>query len=510
MRLTMPGARLVSALLFFFSFAQGQYPGQYPPGQYPPGQYPPGQYPPGQYPPGQYPPGQYPGNTGGGMPMPNIHFPKRKAKTQDNSNSAKITVSSVDGTLRKLEEKDLLLQTSPSRVLRFRLIAKTQFRNKDGQAMRDSLIHAGDHLTIDCNPDDPETAVHVILVRSGTKSERETAENPVEQASISTPSADDLGRSHATADKEKIDKEKTDKEKAAPTETAATTEPTSSSEPVSTERTERAAPVNIDEADRPTLRSKSGRAPTAEERDADLPRLSAPPPSGDQVIDDARDAAATFSAELPNFIVQQVTTRYQGTGYHNDWRAMDVVTTDVAVVDGKEDYRNIKINGRASTRAIENTGSWSTGEFTITLQDIFQPSTAAVFKKRGEDRIANRPAFVYDMTVEQPNSHWVLISTDQHRQYQPAYKGSIWVDKETRRVLRIEQQAVGLPRDFTYDKAETVVEYGFVRIEGKTYLLPVLSENLGCMTGTRNCSRNVIDFRNYRKFTAESNVTFDK
>src|SRR5258708_798735 len=133
MRLTKPASRLVSALLFFFSFAQGQYPGQYPPGQYPPGQYPPCQYPPGQSPPGQSPPGQYPGNTGGGMPMPNIHFPKRKAKTQDNSNSAKITVSSVDGTLRKLEEKDLLLQTSSSRVLRFRLIAKTQFRNKDGQ-----------------------------------------------------------------------------------------------------------------------------------------------------------------------------------------------------------------------------------------------------------------------------------------------------------------------------------------------------------------------------------------
>ena len=162
--------------------------------------------------------------------MPNIHFPKRKAKTQDNSNSAKITVSSVDGTLRKLEEKDLLLQTSPSRVLRFRLIAKTQFRNKDGQAMRDSLIHPGDHLTIDCNPDDPETAVHVILVRSGTKSERETAESPVEQASISTPSSDDLGRSHATADKEKADKEK------GGAETTATTEPASSSEPVSTER----------------------------------------------------------------------------------------------------------------------------------------------------------------------------------------------------------------------------------------------------------------------------------
>src|SRR5664279_5196416 len=91
----------IAALAALFAFGQ-TYPSQYPPGQYPPGQ-----YPPGQYPPGQYPPGQYPGNTGGGLPMPNIHFPKRKPKATENSNSAKITVSSVDGTLRKLEEKDV-------------------------------------------------------------------------------------------------------------------------------------------------------------------------------------------------------------------------------------------------------------------------------------------------------------------------------------------------------------------------------------------------------------------
>jgi len=30
------------------------------------------------------------------------------------------------------------------------------------------------------------------------------------------------------------------------------------------------------------------------------------------------------------------------------------------------------------------------------------------------------------------------------------------------------------------------------------------------MTGTNDCNRNVIEFRNYRKFSADSNVTFDQ
>src|SRR5579871_6111671 len=107
--------------------AYAQYPGQYPPGQYPPGQ-----YPPGQYPPGQYPPNTYPGPAGIPLPVPGIHLPSRKSKTDTAGNSTRTTVESLDGTLRKLNEKDLLLQTASNKVLRFRLIAKTEFQGKDG------------------------------------------------------------------------------------------------------------------------------------------------------------------------------------------------------------------------------------------------------------------------------------------------------------------------------------------------------------------------------------------
>jgi hypothetical protein len=187
---------------------------------------------------------------------------------------------------------------------------------------------------------------------------------------------------------------------------------------------------------------------------------------------------------------------------------MDVVTADVASVNGKEDYRNIKVNGRPTSRP-EDSGSWSTGEFQITLEDILSPMTAAAFRPNGEDRVANRPALVYTLSVEQQHSHWTLVS-ESGRQYKPAYKGSIWIDKETRRVLRIEQQALSMPRDFAYDKAESMLEYGYVSIEGTRYLLPVQSINMACMTGSSNCSRNAIEFRNYRKFSADSNISFDK
>src|ERR1035438_5098549 len=113
---------LLQALAFCQIYPAGQSPTQYPPDQYPPGQYPPGQYPPGQYPPNQYP-ARLPGGIPIGIPVPEIKLPKRKPKEdkKEDTSGVKITLASVDGALRKLGEKDLLLETNPTRILKFRL-----------------------------------------------------------------------------------------------------------------------------------------------------------------------------------------------------------------------------------------------------------------------------------------------------------------------------------------------------------------------------------------------------
>jgi hypothetical protein len=58
------------------------------------------------------------------------------------------------------------------------------------------------------------------------------------------------------------------------------------------------------------------------------------------------------------------------------------------------------------------------------------------------------------------------------------------------------------------DTVESAVDYSPVRIGTDTALLPVHAESLGCQRGANACSKNVIDFRNYRKYTANSTITF--
>jgi hypothetical protein len=53
------------------------------------------------------------------------------------------------------------------------------------------------------------------------------------------------------------------------------------------------------------------------------------------------------------------------------------------------------------------------------------------------------------------------------------------------------------------------VDYQYLRIGTGEFLLPVHAETLSCQRGSNNCSRNTVDFRNYHKYDAQSNITFD-
>jgi hypothetical protein len=234
------------------------------------------------------------------------------------------------------------------------------------------------------------------------------------------------------------------------------------------------------------------------------------PSSGDPFIDQAREAAFSFSETLPNYVVKQFTTRYMtavARGGKTTWQALDNVTADVIEEDGNEKYKNILVNGKPPLRDVEKTGSWSRGEFSSLQLDVLSPLTNADFHGKRTTTIVNRAAFRFDFSVAQPNSHWHVESEGQS--YQPAYTGSIWIDKENYRVLRIELSAQSMPREFPLDQVESAVDYDYVLIGEGKYLLPTHSEALSCAHGATNCTRNVIEFRNYKKFTADTSITFE-
>ena len=241
--------------------------------------------------------------------------------------------------------------------------------------------------------------------------------------------------------------------------------------------------------------------------DAPPPAASAPTrslPPAESLIERAREAALEFSEKLPNFICEEVMSRFTQRGREKEM-SLDVVSADIIYDNAHETYRNVKINDRPTDRGMQEIGgSWSTGEFASTLLELFNPDTRAQFRSGGASPISGFSAQVYDFTVQSENSHWILQSGSQT--LTPAYGGSVWVDPKTARVLRIEMQARNIPSDFPMDTVESAVDYSYVTIAGTSFLLPVRAESLGCERGTSECRHNIIDFRNYHEFKSEIKI----
>ena len=72
--------------------------------------------------------------------------------------------------------------------------------------------------------------------------------------------------------------------------------------------------------------------------------------------------------------------------------------------------------------------------------------SATDFKYVQEDTIAHRAASVFDFKVQRVRSSWKIWVPGQY--VLPAYKGSVWIDKQTGQVLRIEMQAKEIPEAF--------------------------------------------------------------
>jgi hypothetical protein len=227
----------------------------------------------------------------------------------------------------------------------------------------------------------------------------------------------------------------------------------------------------------------------------------------DPLIRKATEAALQFTETLPNYVCQEVVSRYESETSPASWHAVDVVTTDLVYDQGKENYKNIMVNGKPTTKPLEETGAWSTGEFGTLLIDLFAPATNAEFHFLRDGRTSGVDAKIYNFSVRRENSHWDIHFGSQS--YTPAFEGSTWIDPKTGRVLRIEIEAKGLPSGFPADHVESATDYAYVRLgDAQQYLLPTHAAILSCQRGANYCSRNTIDFRNYHKYEGESSIQF--
>ncbi len=430
-----------------------------------------------------------------------------------------IPTKTVEGTLRLRDAKRLIIDSDDKRTVLIQIDKQTDFGRMDL-----AKLQPGDVIRVDAREGDEAYlfAVTVELVKAGTAEERAKAKQPLPpdafgmqvemEAQSKRPSM--TGPAPAAAGAEAVPEKQTPAQKKEAED--AIPEPREA-------YTVLKAPGDTD-PDRPKLTRGKPRKVTEELESAEvvLAKLEGAPPAplvvrertapavavsvgerSDPILEKAREAIANLTADFPNYVVRQMTTRRYSDTSKVEWKVADVVEADLIVEGGSERYRNLRINGKSAKTRPEDTGAWSVGEFVTTPTQLLG-SGAAEFRNRLEININGRKSWRYDFQVPQERSGWRIEAAGQS--YYPAQRGRLWLDKETARVLRLEMEGIKFPGEFPIDKTEMTLEYDFVSIGARKFLLPVKSEVLSCHRGKPDCSLNILEFRNYRKFEAESQL----
>ena len=113
---------------------------------------------------------------------------------------------------------------------------------------------------------------------------------------------------------------------------------------------------------------------------------------------------------------------------------------------------------------------------------------------------------MYAFKVRRANSSSSISDKASGRTVVAGYTGSVWIDTESKRALRIESSNEEIPAGFPVTLSENAIEYDWVTIGDERYLLPVHAEVLLGWDAQKVYTKNVIEFRDYRRFEAKIRI----
>lgn len=263
----------------------------------------------------------------------------------------------------------------------------------------------------------------------------------------------------------------------------------------------------LEEAERRRLNPVAVAVPSAEE--------------GRDVLDRTRAATLAAAEAMPDFVVKQQIVRAYARALTRNWNVSDRLTIAVSYNAREgEQYRVLAVNGfptppqsePSSGNSLEKLGgATSTGEYVSRLAMIFRPDSNTEFKLVDTDTLNGRRAIIYEYDVKRDNARGTLDYNRGAAVTTTGDRGRLWIDREKFRVLRLESISTEIPIDFPITQASRAIDYDWVMIAEREYLLPsrAVVELTARQPDGLFQTRNDVRFRNYQKYGTEVKIIDD-
>lgn len=239
-----------------------------------------------------------------------------------------------------------------------------------------------------------------------------------------------------------------------------------------------------------------------------------PPTAEEQkeLLDIVRANALQYQTTLPNFICTQVVNRAMMAIATPGWVPKDVLTVRLTYFANHENYVLTAVNGQPTKETYESAGgAVFERDFGTPFLQVFAPSAETTFAWHHWTLLRKRLTQVYSYRTPKEHSTYTIaaaIGRGPRTLTIAGRHGFIYVDNETQMVVRIAGESDSIPRDFHISAQSNVLDYDYAEVGGHLFLLPLRAYQQ--LTAAPYKFRNTTEFRDYRKFTGESKITFDQ
>jgi hypothetical protein len=209
-------------------------------------------------------------------------------------------------------------------------------------------------------------------------------------------------------------------------------------------------------------------------------------------------------AHVPNYTCLETISRFQNRA-HTPLMPLDTVRLEIVYTDRREWYgspgaRNLTVENPV---AFIGAGMIGNGAFALMLNNLLE---GGIFTYRGDESVSGRAAVKYDFRL--PRLLKTLTISVPGGSGTAGEEGSLWADKESLDLIRVESRAVEIPPDLPVAEASTNVDYARMRI-GENDVLLAQQADSHMLDANGVESYNRLEFTHCRAYSAISDVTFD-
>jgi hypothetical protein len=229
------------------------------------------------------------------------------------------------------------------------------------------------------------------------------------------------------------------------------------------------------------------------------------------VLRKTREWALDYVKSLPDFLCLEITDRSVDPHYQpatdGSWSHQDKVIEKLTFFDHQEKYDLYMHNDTATVNKTSDSlgGARSTGEWASLLGELFEPSTDTSFRWVAWKRVRGKLVYEYQYQVDKENSHETISHANKEKII-AGFRGSVFIEKGANVVLRVTV-IPDIPPSFPVQDVSQIVDYDYQNIGTQQFLLPYKSTVT--MRDGQLGNKNDIQWRSYRKYSADTNLIFD-